>query len=167
MFFICMCATPSGSEGGRLPSVRRWLVFNEATRGYYFVCLLWRQEQRIISLSISFPETTIGITQCIFFGDENKTSLIHKSHSVSHGYYSVRLLRRQFPETSIGITSCVSSGDKNKNIPYQQVPFGLTRLLLHASPSETRAKTFCSLLFITTQTDALPMAMLPMGDNLL
>ena len=111
-------------------------------------------------------------------------------------------------------TSCVSFGDESKNIPYQQVPFGLTRLLLRASPPETKAKTSplnkshsvshgyyfvhilrrqeqkpsfpyslfpvpsslfpipyslfpvpCSLLFITTQTDASPMAMLPMGDN--
>lgn len=71
-------------------------------------------------------------------------------------------------------TSCVSSGDKNKNIPYQQVPFGLTRLLLHAYTSETRAKTFfslflvpSSLLCITTQTDASPTAILPKDDNLL
>lgn len=37
-------------------------------------------------------------------------------------------------------TSCVSSGDKNENIPYQQIPFGLIRLLLRASPPETRAE---------------------------
>ena len=39
---MCMC-DPFGVGGGeRFLSIRRWLVFNEATRGYYFVRLLRR-----------------------------------------------------------------------------------------------------------------------------
>ena len=37
----------------------------------------------------------------------------------------------KFPETSIGITSYISSKDENRNIPIQQIPFDLTRLLLN------------------------------------
>lgn len=98
MFFY-VCATPSGSGGGeRFPSIRRWLVFNETTRGYYFVRLLRRPEQK-------HPYPTNPI----------------RSHTIT--------------------TSDISFGDESKNIPYQQVPFGLTQLLLQISPPETRTET--------------------------
>ena len=89
-----------------------------------------------------FPETTIGITQCIFFGDENKTSIIHKSHSVSHGYYSVRLLRRHNVNSN-KTTNQIDPYPKTiyVPIPYPQVcqlytPIAL-RLILYALVNST------------------------------
>ena len=75
MFFLCVCATPSGSGEERFPSVRRWLVSNEATRGYYSVCLLRRQELKKKHPSIRKILSTTVTTPCVSFGDESKNLL--------------------------------------------------------------------------------------------
>ena len=84
---FCLYVRPLQGRGGwrRIPSVRRWLVFNETTHGYYFVCLLRRppacvltpirptlilrvSPSEISSLYSYIPTTTLN-TSYVSFGD--------------------------------------------------------------------------------------------------
>ena len=73
MFFLCFCATPSGSRGGGGGApIRRRLVCNETTRGYYFVCLHRRQKlKKSIPLSAKFFRPPAVTTSGSYF---NKTT---------------------------------------------------------------------------------------------
>lgn len=71
--FFCVYLRPlrGRKERGGAP-IRRWLVCNETTRGYYFVCLLRRQElKKSIPLSTKFFRPPAVTTSGSYF---NKTT---------------------------------------------------------------------------------------------
>lgn len=113
--FFCVYLRPlrGRKEGGGAP-IRRWLVCNETTRGYYFVCLLRRQElKKSIPLSTKFFRPPAVTTSGSYF---NKTT-----------YYFVWLLFHPYGVLSIvhicnrGLHPCL----------YSYVPTGLLFPLSH------------------------------------
>ena len=135
-----MCTTPSGSEGGGevpfCPQVAR------LQRGHPRLLLRVSPSETRAENNIpiyKFPETTIGITQCIFFGDENKTSIIHKSHSVSHGYYSVRLLRRH----NVNSNKTTNQIDPYPKTIYVPIPYSLSTSLLTIYSNCSASNSVC------------------------